>query len=86
MLKLLGHETPLNPIGLIKDEMQRMGSLIIGAAEANAVPAGDALAVDRDGFSEHIEKALEEHPKISRHAQVVEKLPMTYQLSSQLDH
>ena len=71
----LRSRNPLNPIGLIKDEMQRMGSLIIDAAEANAVPAGDALAVDREGFSEHIEKALEEHPRISRHAQVVEKLP-----------
>ena len=71
----LRSRNPLNPIGLIKDEMQRMSSLIIDAAEANAVPAGDALAVDRDGFSAHIEEALEEHPNITRQAQVVEKLP-----------
>ena len=71
----LRSRNPLNPIGLIKDEMQRMGSLIITAAEANAVPAGDALAVDRDGFSAYIENALEQHPKIERRAEVVEKLP-----------
>ena len=71
----LRSRNPLNPIGLIKDEMQRMGSLIITAAEANAVPAGDALAVDRDGFSAYIENALEQHPKIERRAEIVEKLP-----------
>lgn len=71
----LRSRNPLNPIGLIKDEMHRMGSLIIDAAEANAVPAGDALAVDREGFSAFIEAALERHPKIERRAEVVEKLP-----------
>lgn len=53
-----------NAVGLLKEEMSRLGSLIIAAARANAVPAGGALAVDRDGFSAYIEARIAAHPLI----------------------
>jgi methylenetetrahydrofolate--tRNA-(uracil-5-)-methyltransferase len=49
---------PSSAVGLLKEEMRRLDSLIIAAADATAVPAGKALAVDRTLFSEHIEKIL----------------------------
>ncbi len=51
-----------NAVGLLKEEMRRMGSLIMQAANATQVPAGGALAVDRDRFSAHITQKLTEHP------------------------
>lgn len=53
-----------NAVGLLHAEMRRLGSLIMRAADANQVPAGGALAVDRDGFSAAVSKALNEHPLI----------------------
>src|SRR5919201_7092961 len=53
-----------NAVGLLHEEMRRLGSLIIHAADANQVPAGGALAVDRDGFSATVTRALHEHPLI----------------------
>jgi methylenetetrahydrofolate--tRNA-(uracil-5-)-methyltransferase len=53
-----------NAVGLLHAEMRRLGSLIMRAADANQVPAGGALAVDRDGFSAAVTKALQEHPLI----------------------
>lgn len=53
-----------NAVGLLKEEMRRLGSLIIEAADANAVPAGGALAVDRALFSAMITKRLTEHPYV----------------------
>ncbi|HUN96265.1 MAG TPA: methylenetetrahydrofolate--tRNA-(uracil(54)-C(5))-methyltransferase (FADH(2)-oxidizing) TrmFO [Bradyrhizobium sp.] len=53
-----------NAVGLLHAEMRRLGSLIMHCADANQVPAGGALAVDRDGFSTSITKALSEHPLI----------------------
>src|ERR1700730_1087764 len=47
-----------NAVGLLHAEMRRLGSLIMRAADANQVPAGGALAVDRDGFSSAVSKAL----------------------------
>ena len=54
-----------NAVGLLHEEMRRLGSLIMRAGDANQVPAGGALAVDRDGFSDAVTKALEEHPLIT---------------------
>ena len=54
-----------NASGLLKAEMRRMDSLILSAAEACRVPAGGALAVDRDLFSEKITQTLREHPLVS---------------------
>jgi methylenetetrahydrofolate--tRNA-(uracil-5-)-methyltransferase len=53
-----------NAVGLLHAEMRRLGSLIMRAADANQVPAGGALAVDREGFSAAVTRALHEHPRI----------------------
>src|SRR4051794_13960599 len=54
-----------NAVGLLHAEMRRLGSLIMRAADANQVPAGGALAVDRDGFSAAVTRALQDHPLIT---------------------
>ena len=54
-----------NAVGLLHAEMRKLGSLIMRAADVNQVPAGGALAVDRDGFSAAVTKALHEHPLIA---------------------
>jgi methylenetetrahydrofolate--tRNA-(uracil-5-)-methyltransferase len=54
-----------NAVGLLHEEMRRLGSLIMRAADANQVPAGGALAVDRDGFSAAVSSALSTHPLIT---------------------
>ena len=53
-----------NAVGLLKAEMRRLGSLIMEAADACRVPAGSALAVDRQLFSEHITNRIKNHPNI----------------------
>ncbi|MDD4601968.1 MAG: methylenetetrahydrofolate--tRNA-(uracil(54)-C(5))-methyltransferase (FADH(2)-oxidizing) TrmFO, partial [Negativicutes bacterium] len=53
-----------NAVGLLKEEMRQLNSLILKAADANRVPAGGALAVDRDGFSQFVTDALTTHPNI----------------------
>src|SRR5437667_7383792 len=54
-----------NAVGLLKEEMRRLGSLIIQVAEASRVPAGAALAVDRDRFADAITRALSDHRLIT---------------------
>jgi len=54
-----------NAVGLLHEEMRRLGSLVMRAADANQVPAGGALAVDRDGFSAAITEALAGEPLIA---------------------
>ncbi|HZD92108.1 MAG TPA: methylenetetrahydrofolate--tRNA-(uracil(54)-C(5))-methyltransferase (FADH(2)-oxidizing) TrmFO [Pseudolabrys sp.] len=58
-------DADLNAVGLLHAEMRRLGSLIMRAADANQVPAGGALAVDRDGFSAAVSGALESHPLVT---------------------
>lgn len=53
-----------NAVGLLKAEMRAMNSLIMESADANSVPAGGALAVDRVGFSKFITEKIENHPNI----------------------
>ena len=53
-----------NAVGLLKEELRRLGSLIMESAEANRVAAGGALAVDREGFSKYITERLRSHPNI----------------------
>ncbi|MCX2722784.1 methylenetetrahydrofolate--tRNA-(uracil(54)-C(5))-methyltransferase (FADH(2)-oxidizing) TrmFO [Roseibium salinum] len=53
-----------NAVGLIHYELRQLGSLIMSSADANQVPAGSALAVDREGFSQAVTRALENHPRI----------------------
>jgi methylenetetrahydrofolate--tRNA-(uracil-5-)-methyltransferase len=64
-----------NAVGLLHAEMRRLGSLIMRAADANQVPAGGALAVDRDGFSAAVTKALNGHPLIEVRHDEIEGLP-----------
>jgi len=54
-----------NAVGLLHEEMRRLGSLIMRAADSHQVPAGGALAVDRDGFSAAVSAALAAHPLIT---------------------
>src|SRR3984957_187896 len=53
-----------NAVGLLHEEMRRAGSLIMRAADAHKLPAGGALAVDRDGFAQAVTQALEDHERI----------------------
>jgi methylenetetrahydrofolate--tRNA-(uracil-5-)-methyltransferase len=55
-----------NAVGLLHEEMRRLGSLVMRAADANQVPAGGALAVDREGFSAAVSQALTAHPLITQ--------------------
>src|SRR4051812_36460989 len=64
-----------NAVGLLHAEMRRLGSLVMRAADANQVPAGGALAVDRDGFSAAVTKALHEHPLIEIRRGEIDGLP-----------
>ena len=54
-----------NAVGLLKEELRRLGSLILEAADATRVEAGGALAVDRHGFSAYVTKAVRNHPNIT---------------------
>jgi methylenetetrahydrofolate--tRNA-(uracil-5-)-methyltransferase len=54
-----------NAVGLLKEEMRRLGSLVMRAADAHRVPAGAALAVDRDRFSQAVTDAIAGHPLIA---------------------
>lgn len=58
-------EWTTNAVGLIHREMRQMNSLIMSCADANQVPAGGALAVDRDGFADAVTKHLSEHPLVT---------------------
>src|SRR5215469_10152666 len=64
-----------NAVGLLHEEMRRAGSLIMRAADAHKVPAGGALAVDRDGFSRAVTEALERHPHVEIRRAEIEGLP-----------
>src|SRR5437763_6218517 len=57
-------ERETNAVGLLHEEMRRLGSLIMRCGDAHQVPAGGALAVDRDGFSAAVTAALEAHPLV----------------------
>ncbi|HEY0329138.1 MAG TPA: methylenetetrahydrofolate--tRNA-(uracil(54)-C(5))-methyltransferase (FADH(2)-oxidizing) TrmFO [Rhodopseudomonas sp.] len=64
-----------NAVGLLHAEMRKLGSLVMRAADANQVPAGGALAVDRDGFSAAVSEALAEHPLIELQRGELDGLP-----------
>ena len=64
-----------NAVGLLHEEMRRLGSLVMRAADANQVPAGGALAVDRDGFSTAITTALDSHPLVTIAREEIAGLP-----------
>lgn len=54
-----------NAVGLLKEEMRRLDSVIMRAADANRVPAGGALAVDREGFARTVTRLIKEQPLIT---------------------
>ena len=64
-----------NAVGLLHAEMRLAGSLIMASGDANQVPAGGALAVDRDGFSAAVSRAIEAHPLIEIRREEVAGLP-----------
>jgi methylenetetrahydrofolate--tRNA-(uracil-5-)-methyltransferase len=64
-----------NAVGLIHAEMRALGSLILAAADAHRVPAGSALAVDRDGFSAEVTRRILAHPNIELVRERVDALP-----------
>lgn len=64
-----------NAVGLLKEEMRRMNSLIMTCADATAVPAGGALAVDRHKFSAMVTATLEAHPNVTVVREEVTSIP-----------
>jgi methylenetetrahydrofolate--tRNA-(uracil-5-)-methyltransferase len=64
-----------NAVGLLKEELRRAGSLVMACADTTRVPAGGALAVDRDSFSALITRRIRSHPRITVEARVVEAIP-----------
>src|SRR6187431_227919 len=64
-----------NAVGLLKEEMRRLGSLIMRAADTARVPAGAALAVDRHVFSRAVTDAVESHSRISVSREEVTSIP-----------
>lgn len=65
----------LNAVGLLHEELRRCGSLIMRSADAHALPAGGALAVDRDGFSNAVTEAIESHANITIVREEITGLP-----------
>ena len=66
-----------NAVGLLKEEMRQLGSLILKAADATRVPAGGALAVDREKFSDYVTQAVRSHPLIEVVLREADELPQT---------
>jgi len=64
-----------NAVGLLHAEMRRLGSLILACADAHQVPAGGALAVDRDGFAEAVTARLAAHPNVTLAREEIAGLP-----------
>ena len=64
-----------NAIGLLKEEMRRLGSLILTCADATRVEAGGALAVDRHGFAEMVTEKIRSHPNITVRSGEVSEIP-----------
>jgi methylenetetrahydrofolate--tRNA-(uracil-5-)-methyltransferase len=64
-----------NAVGLLHEEMRRANSLILRAADQHKLPAGGALAVDRDGFSAAVESAINDHPRIRIEREEIAGLP-----------
>jgi len=65
-----------NAVGVLKEEMRRLGSIIMAAADATRVPAGGALAVDRHGFSGYVTEHVAGHPRITVVHEEVQRIPL----------
>ena len=66
-----------NAVGLLHEELRRAGSLVMRSGDAHRVPAGGALAVDREGFSQAVEAALMSHPLVKIEREEIAGLPPT---------
>ncbi|HEX4710869.1 methylenetetrahydrofolate--tRNA-(uracil(54)-C(5))-methyltransferase (FADH(2)-oxidizing) TrmFO, partial [Phenylobacterium sp.] len=66
-----------NAVGLLHAEMRKLGSIILAAGDAHQVPAGGALAVDRDGFAQAVTERLEAHPLVTIAREEIAGLPPT---------
>src|SRR5580765_7295297 len=64
-----------NAVGLVKEEMRRLGSIVMRAADAARVPAGAALAVDRERFSCAVTEAIGTHPRITLVREEIARVP-----------
>src|SRR3954451_6167485 len=64
-----------NAVGLLHQEMRALGSLIMRSAATHRVPAGSALAVDREGFAAEVTRAIDSHPNITIVRERVDALP-----------
>ncbi|MBR5491379.1 MAG: methylenetetrahydrofolate--tRNA-(uracil(54)-C(5))-methyltransferase (FADH(2)-oxidizing) TrmFO [Oscillospiraceae bacterium] len=64
-----------NAVGLLKEELRRMGSLIMKCADANKVPAGGALAVDREGYARMVTEHIKNHPNITLVEEEITEIP-----------
>ena len=71
----LGSNLPDRALGLLKNELRRLGSLIIACADRTAVPAGAALAVGREAFSQAVTEAIAAHPNITVRREEVTAIP-----------
>ncbi len=71
----LRSDDPASAVGLLHEELRRLESLVLSAADATRVPAGQALAVDRVRFSERITSVLSAHPRVQVTAREVTRLP-----------
>lgn len=71
----LGADQPSSPAGILKQELRRLGSLLITMAERSRVPAGKALAVDRDAFATLLTNAIEQHNNIELIREEVMSIP-----------
>lgn len=71
----LGSKMPDRASGLLKNELRAIGSLLVRAAEENAVPAGNSLSVDRLGFSEYVTQKIESHPSINLIRKEITEIP-----------
>ncbi len=71
----LRSDNPENAVGLLHEELRGLGSLVLASADATRVPAGDALAVDRERFSELVTRRIGAHPRIRLIPGEVTELP-----------
>jgi methylenetetrahydrofolate--tRNA-(uracil-5-)-methyltransferase len=71
----LGSNLPDRAAGLLKNELRQLGSLLIACADASSLPAGSALAVDRETFSECVQAQIEAHPRIEVIREEVVEIP-----------
>jgi methylenetetrahydrofolate--tRNA-(uracil-5-)-methyltransferase len=71
----LGSNLPDRALGLLKEELRRLGSLVVSCADETAVPAGGALAVGREAFARLVSERLEGHPRIRVVRQEVREMP-----------